>query len=227
MSSWHPSALRACECVCVCVCHNEKKCQTNGKHDKRVCACVFERVCARASEHACLHACVCACIRAYIYFCWIFVLLPCIGMNLKTCVVHQRSFRRKKKTCDSSAWLPVIALIFSHFAHTKHDPRPLSFKPAAKWRLSAKSNVQETTYLAQSYSLEVVCLAFSESCRWNSSSTALGKNVQHQYWQVHTHLLLSRTRKISAIHAPVVGFSLKWNGKEWSWRFGCVSLLSG
>ena len=21
-------------CVCVCVCHNEKKCQTNGKHDK-------------------------------------------------------------------------------------------------------------------------------------------------------------------------------------------------
>ena len=24
-----------CVCVCVCVCHNEKKCQTNGKHDKR------------------------------------------------------------------------------------------------------------------------------------------------------------------------------------------------
>ena len=24
-----------CACVCVCVCHNEKKCQTNGKHDKR------------------------------------------------------------------------------------------------------------------------------------------------------------------------------------------------
>ena len=21
-----------CVCVCVCVCHNEKKCQTNGKH---------------------------------------------------------------------------------------------------------------------------------------------------------------------------------------------------
>ena len=37
--------------ACVCVCHNEKKCQTNGKHDKRhrrvcvrvcaVCLCVF------------------------------------------------------------------------------------------------------------------------------------------------------------------------------------------
>ena len=26
--------------VCVCVCHNEKKCQTNGKH---VCVCVRER----------------------------------------------------------------------------------------------------------------------------------------------------------------------------------------
>ena len=24
-----------CVCVCVCVCHNVKKCQTNGKHDKR------------------------------------------------------------------------------------------------------------------------------------------------------------------------------------------------
>ena len=26
---------RECVCVCVCVCHKEKKCQTNGKHDKR------------------------------------------------------------------------------------------------------------------------------------------------------------------------------------------------
>ena len=26
---------RLCVCVCVCVCHNERKCHTNGKHDKR------------------------------------------------------------------------------------------------------------------------------------------------------------------------------------------------
>ena len=27
--------VRAYVRACVCVCHNEKKCQTNGKHDKR------------------------------------------------------------------------------------------------------------------------------------------------------------------------------------------------
>ena len=30
-----PMCVCVCLCVCVCVCHNERKCQTNGKHDKR------------------------------------------------------------------------------------------------------------------------------------------------------------------------------------------------
>ena len=58
----HPVDVHLCAraCVRVCVCHNEKKCQTNGKHDKRhrrVCVCV------------CVCACACASVLAFIGYC--------------------------------------------------------------------------------------------------------------------------------------------------------------
>ena len=54
--------VRVCTRVRVCVCHNEKKGQTNGKHDKRACvrACVCSRLHLTPSSvfHFCSFVCV-------------------------------------------------------------------------------------------------------------------------------------------------------------------------
>ena len=34
-SFWYVAIVWKLRCACVCMCHNEKKCRTNGKHDKR------------------------------------------------------------------------------------------------------------------------------------------------------------------------------------------------